>query len=197
MFEWLCIKASNICKQMLQYIFGVTVTTENISNATYQFRFDLADGLSKKHEVITVSCSVIRLPNNRFWSKAFHINRKINHLSPSLGCVSISHVFFHATTWIFGLTEYLHMESHLSLSFSGFILTVFHVYHGLFHQARQRNVIHSQAFLTSAFSPLGFHCDTELSAGKEEVLGPFSPLDLGFKGHRRSLPQVRSRKRRI
>lgn len=118
MFEWLCIKASNICKQMLQYIFGVTVTTENISNATYQFRFDLADGLSKKHEVITVSCSVIRLPNNRFWSKAFHINRKINHLSPSPGCVSISHVFFHATTWIFGLTEYLHMESHLSLSLS-------------------------------------------------------------------------------
>ncbi len=59
--------------------------------------------------------SVIRLPNNRFWSKAFHINKKINHLSTSPGWVSISHVFFHATSWISGLTEYLHMESHLSL----------------------------------------------------------------------------------
>lgn len=174
---------------MLQDVFGVTVTTKNTSITTSQFRLVVANGLSKKHEAITVACSVIRLPNNRFWSKAFHINKKINHLSTSPGCISISHVFFHAT-WIFGLTEYLHMESHLSL----FLWIYCRVYRGLF---RQRNVIHPQLFLTSVISPLGFHRDTQLSAGKRRVLGPFSPSDLGFRGHRRSLPWVRSRKSRI
>lgn len=85
---------------MLQEVFGVTVTTKNTSITTSQFRLVVANGLSKKHEAITV-CSVIRLPNNRFWSKAFHINKKITHLSTSPGCISISHVFFHVTTWIF------------------------------------------------------------------------------------------------
>lgn len=161
---------------------------KNISITTSQFRLVEA----KKHEAITVACSVIRLPNNRFRSKAFHINRKINHLSTSPGCVSVSHVFFHATTWIFGLTEYLHMESHPSLFLWIYIAV-------LFRQARQRNAIPSAALSHQCRLSSGFpHWrDTQLSSGKKRVLGPFSPSDLGFRGRRRSLPRVRSRKSRI
>lgn len=112
--------------------------------------------------------SVIRLPNKRLSTKAFHINRKINH--PSI-------VFKpHATTRISILTELLHMKSLKSYieHFSGFISPT--------EPDGETRSVHTSA-------------DTELSVGG--ILGLSLPLRFEVQRSRHSLPRVRSRKRKI
>lgn len=129
--------------------------------------------------------SVIRLPNKRLSTKAFHINRKINHLSTSV-CDSKPGVFYHDT--IFLLTELLHMKSFSNIEpFSGFIQ--------LSSLSSTEPDRETRSVHTSAVSRLGFLHDTDLSVGG--ILGLSLPLTFGVQRPRHSLPWVRSRKRKI
>lgn len=116
--------------------------------------------------------SVIRLPNKRLSTKAFHINRKINH--PSI--VSKPH----ATTRISILTELLHMKSLKSY----IELWIYIVKQSIFNRARRRNTIcsHQRRHRTVCWGDFG-----SLSL----------PLRFGVQRARHSLPRVRSRKRKI